>query len=302
MLRLSSVSALPLARLEISDEATKGVVAAQCRLLEGAPGSSRQTWRIVAWSLAAACSIVLTAVYGVPLVADRLAPLVPFAVEQRIGDAVDRQVRAIFDGKLCTDEAGQRAFAVMMDKLLAASGLENSIDAHVIASKVPNAFALPGGKIYLLDGLLQKAQSPDEIAGVLGHELGHVQHRDSLRRVIQTGGTSFLIGLLFGDISGSTAVIFVGRTLLDASYSRDAEQSADAFGAAAMRKLGRSGTPMAELLVRITGREVAGASTLLSSHPLSADRLAQRKKEERPNSGAPILTAAEWTALKGICK
>jgi predicted Zn-dependent protease len=51
----------------------------------------------------------------------------------------------------------------------------------VLASPVPNAFALPGGRIYLLNGLLQKAESADEIAGVIAHEMGHVSHRDQTR-------------------------------------------------------------------------------------------------------------------------
>ncbi len=302
ILRLRSVSALPLARLEISDDATKGAVAAQCPMLDGERGASRQTWRIVFWSAAAVCSIVLTAVYGIPLAADRLAPLVPFALEKRIGEAVDREVRTMFDGRACGGAEGQRAFTAMMEKLAAAGGLALSMEAEVISSAVPNAFALPGGKVYLLDGLLQKATSADEIAGVLAHELGHVQHRDSLRQIIQTSGSSFLIGLLFGDITGAGAVIFMGRSLLDASYSREAEQGADAFAVDIMRKLGRSARPMGELLVRITDRDISNGLTILGSHPLSADRLATMKKEDRPNTGPEILSAAEWRALKAICQ
>ena len=51
-----------------------------------------------------------------------------------------------------------------------------------------------------------------------------MKHRDSMRKIIQTGGTSFLIGLLFGDVIGAGAVIFATRSMLDASYSRDAER------------------------------------------------------------------------------
>ena len=53
---------------------------------------------------------------------------------------------------------------------------------------------------------------PDEIAGVLAHELGHLKHRDNMRGLIYNGGTSFLIGLLFGDITGSSALIFASRS------------------------------------------------------------------------------------------
>ena len=118
----------------------------------------------------------------------------------------------------------------MVEKLKAAGGISMPLEAHVLSSTVPNAFALPGGKVYLLDGLLQKAESPDEIAGVLAHELGHVHHRDGLRRLIQTGGTSFLIGLLFGDVTGGSAVVFAGTLAVRrVLFARRRSAAADAF-------------------------------------------------------------------------
>jgi len=299
-LRLSCVSALPLARLDIEDETTAQTVLARSPLLNASSGG--QTWRVVGWSLAAVCSIVAMTLYGIPLAADRLAPLVPHAVEKRIGDAVDKQVRLLFGGKVCDRPEGQAAFAAMVEKLRIAGAVDQPLEAQVLSASLPNAFALPGGKVYLMDGLLQKAQSPDEIAGVIAHELGHVQHRDNLRKVIQTGGTSFLIGLLFGDITGGSAVIFASRSILDASYSRDAETDADAFATRAMHRLGRSPRPMGEFLVRVTGGKGKETATILDSHPLSEARLARMKQDDRPVTGPDILTAQEWRALKDICK
>ena len=134
--------------------------------------------------------------------------------------------------------------------------MDTSIQTAVLATPVPNAFALPGGRIYLFNGLLAKAENPDEIAGVLAHEFGHLRHRDSMRNLIYNGGTSFLIGLLFGDITGSGALIFASRSLVTASYSREAEQNADTFSIDVMHRLGRSPKPMGELLFRVTGKEV----------------------------------------------
>jgi Zn-dependent protease with chaperone function len=301
-LRVSCVSALPLARLETDSETVALELASRCRLLDAHAG--RQTWRIVGWSLAAACSIVAVTLFGIPLLADRLAPLVPFAVEKRIGEAVDQQVRVVFGGKVCDRPEGQAAFTAMVKKLSDAGGIDFPLDAAVVSSTVPNAIALPGGKIYLFDALLQKAQSPDEIAGVLAHELGHVQHRDSLRKVIQNGGTSFLIGLLFGDITGGSAVIFAARSIVDASYSRESENDADDFAVGVMHKLGRSPRPMGEFLVRVTsgGKSSKSVATILDSHPISEDRLTRMKQEHRPDSGPPILSEAQWRALKDICK
>jgi Zn-dependent protease with chaperone function len=302
LLRLNCVAGLPLARLEINDDAIKAVIAAHCGALDVGRAGPAQTWRIVFWSLAAVCSIFVVALYGIPYAADRLAPVVPAAVESRIGEAVDRQVRVMLGGKVCTGADGRKAFTALMDKLARAGGIEAPLDAEVLSAALPNAFALPGGKVYMLNGLLQKAQNADEIAGVLAHELGHVQHRDNLRKIIQTGGTSFIIGLLFGDVLGASTMIFATRSLLDASYSREAERSADDFAIEVMHKLGRSPRPMGELLFRVTGAEASKTITILTSHPLTEDRLAAMKKEDRPNTGAELLSANEWRALKGICR
>ena len=302
LLRLSCEAALPLARLEIADAATQQAIAARCGSLNAGHAAPTQTLRIVFWSLAAVASILGLTWFGIPLIADRLAPLVPMALEQRIGEAVDKQARAIFGGKVCDNSEGQAAFASLVDKVARAGGVAFALDAHVLSSSIPNAYALPGGKIYLLDGLLQKARDPDEIAGIIAHELGHVAHRDSLRTIIQSGGTSFLIGLLFGDVTGGSAMVFVGRTLFDASYSRDAERNADAFAIDAMHKLGRSPKPMGEFLFRVTGGEAGKSISILSSHPLTEERRALMSKEARPDTGAPLLSPPEWQALKNICK
>lgn len=302
-LRLSSTSAAPLARLEIDDAATIAAMTARCPKLDVDRGGPKQTARIVFWSAGAICSILAIAVYGIPILADRLAPLVPYSVEQRIGEAVDTQVRAVFGAKVCNGAEGRDAFAAMVDKIRTAGGIEQPLDAQVLASSIENALALPGGKVYLFDGLLQKAQSADEVAGILAHELGHGHHRHTMRTLIHNGGTSFLVGLLFGDIFGGSAVIFATTSLLNASHSREAEQEADAFAFDVMRKLGRSPVPMAELLLRITGEQgkQLGGFTILNSHPLTESRLAVAKKDDRPNTGPDILSPEQWRALKAIC-
>src|SRR5690606_16653484 len=193
-----SVSAPPLARLEVRDETATKALVRRCGSLDRDTGSPR-TWPIVGWSLAAACSILLLTLYGIPYAADRLAPLIPYAIEKRFGDAVDRQIQALLGAKVCEAPEGSRALAHLSDKLTEAGGTVDPVQVRVLSSGIPNAIALPGGKIYLFDGLLRQARDADELAGVIAHELGHVHRRDGLRRLIETGGTSFLFGLLFGD-------------------------------------------------------------------------------------------------------
>jgi len=301
LLRLTSTGAPELARLEITSPSLISRISEMAPRFRGDETTSVSSFRIVGWSLAAAVSIIVVAIYGVPLAADRLAPMIPNSVETRLGTMVDNQVKAIFGDKACSGEEGSAALKKMVAALEKQGGLPFEAQTAVINNGIPNAFALPGGKVYVFKGLLEVAQSPDELAGVLAHELGHVAHRDGMRRLIQTGGTSWLIGLLFGDISGSGAAIFMTRQVLDASYSREAESAADVFAAKTMKGLGRSPEPLGELLVRVTGAEKSGISDIIASHPVSIERLEAMKKLAVPETGKPILSFGEWRALKAIC-
>ena len=301
ILRLSCLSAPALARLEIRDPALAAEVIARCpRLDENRPGRGGAA-TIVGWSLAAAASIIAMVWFGVPLAADRLTPLVPPSFERRLGDVADGQIKVMFGNKVCNEGAGQAAFTKLVNALRDAAGLDRSVQSAVLSTPVPNAFALPGGRVYLFNGLLAKAQNPDEIAGVLAHEFGHLRHRDGTRNLIYNGGTSFLIGLLFGDVTGSGAMVFASRSLVTASYSREAEQSADDFSIEIMHRLGRPSKSMGELLFRVTGKQGDNGLTILTGHPLTEDRLQHMTEADRPASGAPLLTADEWQSLKSIC-
>jgi Zn-dependent protease with chaperone function len=302
-LRVKNISGLPLARLDIFDRGAQAEIAARARYLQsGRGGGHAHTGRIVAWSLAAIVSIFLVVVYGMPLVANRLTPLIPLSFDRHLGAMADNQVRVIFGGRTCTNAEGRAAFSKLVETVRQASHLDVPLQTEVLTSSVPNAFALPGGKIYLLNGLLQKAQNADELAGVVAHEMGHISHRDHTRMMIQRGGVSFLVGLLWGDITGSAAVIFVTRTLFEVSYSREAEKNADDFAIGAMHALGRSPAPMGELLFRITGAERNGAVGILASHPLTEDRRELMRQQDRTATGPEILSDGEWQALKAICR
>jgi predicted Zn-dependent protease len=301
-LRLRALSAPSQAWLEIHDAGIEQRIYDNCRLLAGeAAARTTTTRRAYASLLLVAASIVAAIWLGVPVIASAIAAWMPVALEQRLGDALDKQVRASLPGKTCAAPQGAAALAKLSERLQSAAALRLSTTIVVVSSRVPNAFALPGGKIYLLSGLLAKAQGEDEVTGVLAHELGHVQHRDHLRRVIADGGAGYLIGLLFGDVSGGGALIYASTTLLFAAHSREAEAEADAFAAQTLAKLGRPSKPMGELLLRITGNDDDGLFTILHDHPLSQARLDYLKAQDRGAQRPPPLTEAEWAALRAIC-
>lgn len=302
LMRLRAITAPELARLELHTPALQDQILNFCRLLEGDGYREISTRSIVGWSLVAAASIGGMIWFGVPYAADRIAPLIPLSWEKRLGDAADHQTRSIFKGKTCQASKGAQALGKLSARLQAAANLYLPATIEVISSKTPNAFALPGGKVYLFSELLAKSESQDEISGVLAHELGHLQHRDHLRRLIANGGGAYLFGLLFGDVTGAGALIFASRTLFNAAHSRGAEAEADVFAAQTMERLGRPSKAMGSLLLRITGRESDGLFTILHDHPLSEDRLEQLSRLDKGATGPALLTDEEWKALKAICE
>ena len=300
-LRLACTMAPPLARLELRDPAERANVLRLCRSLDG-PGSaaSISVRRIVVASLAAAAAIVAMVWFGMPLLANRLAAVMPYAWEMPLGDAVDSQVRELF-GSPCAKPAGAAALRKMVGRLQTVAHLPIPPDPMVLRSSMANAFALPGGRIYVLSGLLKISETPDELAGVLSHELGHVTHRDGLRRLIRDGGTAFLAGLMFGDVTGSGAVLMASQAVLSVSYTRGDEEGADAFAVTVLHGLGRPTTPLGALLQRITGPKDAEVPSLLRSHPLTAERKAMLEAENVPATGPALLDDGEWQDLKRIC-
>lgn len=301
-LRLAAANGPELARLEIADPVLAAEILRRSPTIHKAARANRSAKvQVVGWSVAAAISLILTAVYLVPLAADRVTPLIPQSVDRRLGEAVDKQVQALFRATPCATEDGSAVLVTMQARLTAGLPTGLPVEVTVLSSAIPNAFALPGGRIYLLRGLIEKAESAEEVAGVLAHEMGHVAHRDGMRRLLQSSSSSFLIGLLFGDVFGGSVLITLGQTLVNSAYSREQEAAADAFAADLFLRIGQSPKPLGTFLARITKGDKTNGFPFLQSHPLSADRLAALSTKEPANPSQPLLSDVEWRALKAIC-
>jgi hypothetical protein len=302
LMRLRALGAPKGAWLEIDHAETQAEVIRHCPLLAGEKAAPDPEGRKrLGYGLAAALFFGAFLWGGVPRMAGIIAPIIPLSWETKLGEGADEEVRKTFPGKTCKPPIGAAALEKVSKRLQEAAHLRLPATIEAVKSSTPNAFALPGGKVYLLSGLLDKAQSQDEIIGVLAHEFGHLENRDHLRRVIATGGTAMLVGLIFGDVTGGSAMIVVGNSLLNAAHSRENEAQADAFAAKILAQLGRPSKPMGELLMRITGDDDGGPLSILRDHPLSEDRLEKLEAADRGASAAPVLSEDEWKALKGIC-
>jgi len=300
------------ARLEITDMDLAHEIDLLAPDIDRTGASARRDRRrVIGWACFAAVMMVLSAAYGVPLLADRLAPLVPRGFEQRIGVAANAQLRTMLDkgpadrpfdcGEGPIEQAGQAAFERLVRQLETAANVRIPLEVSVVRRAEANAFALPGGFIYVFQGLIDKAENADELAAVIAHEIGHVAHRDGMRALLQGAGLSFLFGMMLGDFVGGGAVVLAGRAILQSAYSRRVEHAADRFGVEVMLALGADARALGRFLERISGDTPGGFSVLLD-HPTAQERAAAINAMAPPQSrGVTLLDPAEWAALKRIC-
>jgi Zn-dependent protease with chaperone function len=311
VLRLGRHGETMLARLEIRDAALASAIEDRAVTLDRGGVAERKLRRkVVILSLAAVVSLIFTAIIGVPVLATRLTPLVPISVEQKLGNAVDNQIRATLDTKhlgagfFCgtgaNGVAGQAGLDKLVGRLKAAAALPYPLRVDVVRRPDFNAFALPGGHIYAFQGLIDRAQSPDEVAGVLAHEIGHVAHRDGTRTVLQAAGLSFLFGMMLGDFVGGGAVVIAAKTVVRSSYSRRVEMAADIYSVGLMRKVGGDPRALATILARVTADKDEGIK-ILADHPDTKDRVVAINAVAPKGAATPLLGAADWAALKQIC-
>jgi Zn-dependent protease with chaperone function len=149
---------------------------------------------------------------------------------------------------------------------------------------------------------VRQSRSPDELAGVIAHEIGHVAHRDGTRSLLQAAGLSFLFGMLLGDFTGGGLVVIAAKTVVQSAYSREVETAADLYGVSLMARAGGDPRALATMLERIAGPIEPGAS-LLRDHPDTKERVARINAAagEMTSVPKPLLTPPQWDALKKIC-
>lgn len=311
VLRLGCKGSDVLARLEIRSPALIAAIGERSSTVDlGAASEGRERIQVVAWSIVAVVSLVLVGVFGVPFLAARATPLIPFAVERHLGKVVDMQLRSLLDkdhagsrfecGAAASENAGRVALDKLVHRLEAGADLKFPLTVAVLRRSEANAMALPGGWIYVFRGLIGKAETPDELAGVIAHEIGHVNHRDGTRAALESAGLSLLFGMLLGDFTGGGAVVVAAKMTLQSAYSRDVEAAADAYSVTLMSKTGGNPRALGSILTRIGGA-MEPAMKILLDHPETKARVATIDAMAGASTGAPLLDAAEWTAVKQIC-
>ena len=259
----------------------------------------------LAWAVGLAAVIALLAagvvIFGIPALAASLARTVPVEWETQFGAAMLEQLAPEADR--IHDPRVVAPIDRMVSVLSKASPDGYRYRVAVVNRDDVNALAAPGGHIAVFRGLIEFARSPEELAGVLAHEMAHVGRRHVTEGIFERASLGLLIALMAGDASGPAAAgVQMARALGELSYSRNAEAEADRVGLERMiaARIDPSGMP--ELLSRL-GERAGGApwAAFLSSHPAPQSRARALRDLLAGRRSAPaelVLTPSEWSALR----
>ncbi|MBH0204422.1 MAG: M48 family metallopeptidase [Nitrospira sp.] len=170
----------------------------------------------------------------------------------------------------------------------------------VVKSEVVNAFALPGGYIVVFTGLMKKADSGEEVAGVMGHELNHVLQRHGLERIVKQLGLVAVLSIVLGDHQGLAGMMKqLGVELLTLKFGREQETEADLTGLQLLHRAKIDPSGMIRFFEQLSEKD-EGRTEWLSTHPMSGAR-AERLKAEL--AAMPKMIPApfsfDWTKVRG---
>jgi predicted Zn-dependent protease len=152
-------------------------------------------------------------------------------------------------------------------------------EVTVVKSDVVNAFALPGGYVVVFTGLMKKAESGEEVAGVLSHELNHVLQRHGLERIVKNLGLMAVAAIVLGNQQGLVGMMKqLGVELFTLKFGREQETEADLTGLQLLQRAKIDPSGMIKFFERLSEKD-EGRMEWLSTHPMSTAR-AERLKAE----------------------
>lgn len=266
--------------------------------------------KIAIWGGAAVGAVCLMIFVIIPGLANQMAGMIPPEREQGLGIVTLNQIeRILSDGSKgdwdCETPDGSAALQTMATTMLGRAEMPYEVTVRVVDHEMINAFALPGGQVVIMRGLLDKADSAEEVAGVLAHEFGHVAARDPMRLTLRAAGSAGILSLVLGDATGGTVIALAADQVLSASHTRAAEANADIFALERLKEAKISPEAFAGFFDKLLDEygDTPGALEIFASHPNLASRAsAARNMGAFARLDEKVLTDTEWAALKDICK
>lgn len=176
-----------------------------------------------------------------------------------------------------------------------------AFEFHIVDDETVNAFAAPGGQIVIYTGLLRKAERPEQLAGVVAHELAHVTRRHGVRAIVHSLGLRILLGVVFSGTDVPSQLVDRGSQLLQLKHSRSQELDADEVGWQYLVSSGIDPRGMEEFFALVSEHDsIERALTLISTHPAPQSRIDElrRRREELGGREFQPLDEDLWRRLR----
>lgn len=256
--------------------------------------------RTVAIAAAAAWSLAAAFLVGVPMAAEPIANALPSKYRTQIADISWSQVDAL--GNYCDDsDEAARILNDVADRMMQASNVaqRESVWITIVDAPFPNAFALPDNSIIVTDELIALADHPDELTGVIAHEIAHIEHNHIMTNVIRQIGAGIFFDVVFGGAGAGQAIALASVNLAGLRYSRSDEADADSRGLDYLDAAGIDAGGLASLFERL-GEQAGEIPVLISSHPATAARAEAARRRSRQGL-APSLSPSDWRIVQSAC-
>lgn len=181
-------------------------------------------------------------------------------------------------------------------------GEASPFEWHVAESPAVNAFAIPGGHVVVFTGLIRAAGTPEELAGILAHEIEHVTQRHTLKALVHNFGWQAVLAISLGEWGGGGPLGELAAEMGRLTFGRSQESEADLKGLARLKRADISPDGIITFFEKFS-REEAMPIPLLSTHPASADRVTALRAEIQrigPWEGKPL--PYDWNKIKASLK
>lgn len=254
------------------------------------------SWKKLSLVILLIIFIVGGLILGLPYFSQPISKIIPHEWDKQLGNHVVSKIS--MGKKECINEKGKAALQKMVDRLSMPQHPEHPFEVRVFDFDEINAFTAPGYHIVIMKGLIDSASSPDEVAGVLAHEMAHALLHHPTSGLISQAGLKIIIASTFGDFPE------IGLSLVNFKYSRTNEFDADRLGVKILNDAHLSAdglTRFFETIVENYG-EMDTFSKYFSTHPPGQERMQKVFSLNKMKNTQPVLTEKEFNDLRNICR
>lgn len=294
----------PGIRLVILDDAFVAELASRAPHLSAGVNPHRVA-RNAAWIAGGLAALAVLGYLTLQLVPQKIAFLLPDSWGERMGAKIEASLTA--GTRLCINGDGQAALSALAARL--AEGNPDMPRVSIRAYDIPvmNAFAMPGGRIVVTRELIARADAPEELAGVIGHEIGHVYYRHSEAQMVRAAGVQILISIATGG-GGSDSISSLAGLAAIMRYSRAAEAEADNYALTLLTAAKVDPMGFKRFFERVLQEEgerpggpIGKIESVFATHPGTKERMNRVGPLPDGVTARPVLKIRHWLDIKRIC-